>query len=454
MCGIVGMYLKTVDHKDRTIFNQLLFLSSLRGSDSTGVFTVNDRMGWSSQRLAESPQDFLRRGCVDAAVKALPGLPRIVVGHTRAATHGAISAENTHPFHIGKPEDRIVGVHNGTVNKVTRTAGRTDSEALYREIHAKGVNETLSNLYTADAYALVWTDAKARSFNIARNKLRPLFYANTADGFYFASEAGMLAWVLDRNGVKHDTIEEFTPFIHYKYNVKTGELTTSKIDQPKPVVYSSGSHGGGSYRGGLYGDTGWPDHGGYDSYRSTPLITNLYGGAVFDNLTGRYIPWGVIPNVTGTTPSDCGDSVSAGSGCGSDSLLGDKGSLPAKTVKNLIQEARGAREVKNNVVPFSPRKTTVTKESTTEDGDEGDTGKVTGLLRDSALNNVDPSQAYKAIDEGCAYCNDCVFGSDVIDYKRGTIQGVVRKDDTGSAFFVCEECFTAGHPTDLSRSLH
>ncbi len=107
-----------------------------------------------------------------------------------------------------------------------------DSHAIARNMAdvppgAKSVIEDLDGAFT-----LVWHDARDDMIRIVRNKERPLHMAVSEQGngstLYFASEAGMLAWLLRRNGITHGPI--FEP--------KPGKLMTFDRDPMAPTVES------------------------------------------------------------------------------------------------------------------------------------------------------------------------------------------------------------------------
>lgn len=85
-----------------SFLTQALTCLEYRGYDSCGVVTRSDG-GWNAQRAIGPPSE-----CLSAI---LPGT--IGVGHTRWATHGAVTIQNTHPIKGG--DDELFLVHNGIV---------------------------------------------------------------------------------------------------------------------------------------------------------------------------------------------------------------------------------------------------------------------------------------------------------------------------------------------------
>jgi hypothetical protein len=117
---------------------------------------------------------------------------KVLVGHNRWATKGAISVANAHPFH----RDHLIGAHNGTLRS---TFGLTDqkdfevdSENLYHHMAKVGEAKGISD--ANGAFALTWWNTLDQSINFIRNNERPLWWSTSADfkTFFWASEAWML----------------------------------------------------------------------------------------------------------------------------------------------------------------------------------------------------------------------------------------------------------------------
>src|SRR6185369_11244015 len=195
MCGLVGMA-GDLNASHEKIMKDLLVFDTVRGVDSTGVCYVskhNDEVKIAKQ--IGNPFELFDQKSFD---KASNGLQKVMIGHNRYATSGAISRSNAHPFDVGK----IVGVHNGTIknkwNLHNHMDFKVDSENLYHHIQEKGLTDMLDK---ADgAWALVWWNKEDKTVNFLRNKERPLFFSSSTDAkgeadgktIFWASEAWML----------------------------------------------------------------------------------------------------------------------------------------------------------------------------------------------------------------------------------------------------------------------
>jgi predicted glutamine amidotransferase len=201
MCGIVGLISKRKwgfynGHAD--VFKELLFVDTLRGPDSTGVFGVTKNANVSILKAAIPGPQFIELDNFKKFCDSMTKNYVAVIGHNRKATKGSISAKNAHPFKV----DDITLVHNGTIwgDKEFKEGVEVDSHQIAHDISEKGEFETIKAIN--GAYALVWFNKTDKTLNAVRNSQRPLSILET-DGFWvLASEAGLAHAVLIRNNYK------------------------------------------------------------------------------------------------------------------------------------------------------------------------------------------------------------------------------------------------------------
>tara|TARA_R110002020_G_scaffold287099_1_gene502553 strand:+ start:6131 stop:7507 length:1377 start_codon:yes stop_codon:yes gene_type:complete len=215
MCGIVGA-IGSMVFADEKIFKQLLIVDALRGEHSTGAVSVTKAHGVKAFKKAVGPLDFLT---MRGFTTLIAGQQRVLIGHNRYATKGAVNNTNAHPFTVGN----VTGVHNGTLAGQHRLPDskdfEVDSENIFHSINKIGIDQTVPLL--DGAYVLVWVDELEGTFNILRNNQRPLFYALDKGGkvLYYASEPWMLHGILARNNVEHQQIKEFEADYLHTYSL-------------------------------------------------------------------------------------------------------------------------------------------------------------------------------------------------------------------------------------------
>lgn len=105
MCGVFG-FTGNIPCATRIILaRSLACFNQDRGDDSTGLANISPDRSVSIWKEAIAAQ----WAVTEAEFAAHAGAPGTLIGHTRYATHGAVTADNAHPWQIG----RTVGCHNG-----------------------------------------------------------------------------------------------------------------------------------------------------------------------------------------------------------------------------------------------------------------------------------------------------------------------------------------------------
>jgi hypothetical protein len=182
---------------------------------------------------------FRSHSYADALIRRAAYTNTITICHTRAGTSGGGGMDAAHPFLITDEDNvrQVVGVHNGTLtgwnHKPAAKHCNVDSEWIFTHIFNKGADAFKD--FTG-AYALVWWDSdNPKVLNIARNKERTMYVALLDDdGMAFASEPGMLQWLLDRRGIKQlGKIKEIIADMHYQFPISDfSKYTKEPLRQP------------------------------------------------------------------------------------------------------------------------------------------------------------------------------------------------------------------------------
>jgi len=231
MCGLVGIIGDVNSVASRKMFTTMLFLDTLRGEDSTGVYAINykDNEVNILKDALQAP-DFIQEKPYEDMMR-VSNRYSALIGHNRAATVGVVNKRNAHPFEHGD----ITMVHNGTLRNEhmldTYKDFYVDSEMLCGDFNKNGMKNTIMKVN--GAFALIWHDKSDNTVNILRNSERPLSYAvfqaqssaNVLIGSPFlavASEPWMMTVAASRSGIKM-----ISPDIK---SVKVGEHVKIDID--------------------------------------------------------------------------------------------------------------------------------------------------------------------------------------------------------------------------------
>lgn len=208
MCGIVGFINRESNFKTSEPltkwFKQALYCDALRGEHGTGILSVNDKGFYNMYKKSLNAADFLELSKTKSVLKDSSVFS---VGHNRWATQGTHTDDNSHPFEHGS----IILFHNGTVTNhrtLSKPTFNVDSSAVsFMLSESKDIKKSLERL--EGTYSLVWYDFLLETLNFARNEDRPMFFGYVKDSksILFASEAPMIRWLANRNGIALEKIE-------------------------------------------------------------------------------------------------------------------------------------------------------------------------------------------------------------------------------------------------------
>lgn len=263
MCGLIGFATieeKKIISKRMKWTETALYVSTLRGEDSTGVALIDKNTHETS--LYKSPVPGWAFVTTKQFTKAASVLDDacVAIMHNRAATVGHISYENAHPF-INGP---VTMAHNGTLLSWDKKGHNTDSEWLC-SLLASTTDTTAALENINGAYALSWFDKRDGSLNLARNSQRPLAYVISKNGKFvaWASEPWMIAAACDRSGWYETkdlgAVVVVEPgHLHKFYMDRSLKPTVSKFESYSPPTY--GYYGSGynnGYRGTTYNSSNY-----------------------------------------------------------------------------------------------------------------------------------------------------------------------------------------------------
>lgn len=248
MCGIVGLA-GNLELADEKTLMRLLVFDYFRGTDSTGLAAIRKNGEAKISKLSSHPIDLFQMPSFKTTL--LAATSHAFIGHNRAATRGAVTTYNAHPFEVGD----ITGVHNGTLDQVSWQRLETaldmkftvDSQALIAAIDKLGIEAAIKLCEegkdaSTGAWSLVWHDKKDNSLNFLRNKHRPMWLAYTDDykKLFWASEWAAIhaacelapvdyKWCKDKENMAFFTTE---PDVWYSFDLV--ELAKGSKARPKP----------------------------------------------------------------------------------------------------------------------------------------------------------------------------------------------------------------------------
>ncbi len=220
MCGIVFVH-GYIGLSERRAFNMLPKLDTTRGSHSTGILSVDSALETCVVKSKGTPWDLYKTDAYHKWDNTHFGIGdpmcTLLLGHNRYATTGKINKKNAHPFHEGK----IIGVHNGTLTDqsllVDSDKYAVDSQNIFHHMNEKGEKDAIELL--DGAFTLAWVNEEDKTFNLVRNKQRPMHYAISKDGrtVFGASEIWMLIVALDAANIKgFSEIESLDVMVQHK----------------------------------------------------------------------------------------------------------------------------------------------------------------------------------------------------------------------------------------------
>lgn len=329
MCGLVGIAAKNMTKSHVKAFEMMLYLDTIRGWDSTGIAMISLPASRKNvdhvfaHKRAITGMEFLGTRAWNKIGNTAVQHGRVLMGHNRAATKGAVCDMNAHPFQHGN----ITLMHNGSLNRWRDIAGHkneftVDSEAICWALSQTDTYEEMDDVLEDinGAFALTFHDADDDTLNFVRNSERPLVWANVYPGNYkgakpngimWASESEFIAIAARKAGLTIGKINWLPVGKHVRLSVDTLEVVDERdveVYDPakKKVTVVHSAHKSNTSSGGKSTSTPGasgpsngksvkphPDIGQYFEFVSIGETWKSYGGNHVDEKVGYMQGYGV-----------------------------------------------------------------------------------------------------------------------------------------------------------------
>jgi len=191
MCGIFGFVTNKPSKENYKLFEDLCFLSSSRGTDSTGIAVVHKDKVIIEKAPIPSPK-FIEEKLPSYAKQIASA--NIAIGHTRKWTQGKPEDNNNnHPV----VSDSWVMVHNGVCSQMDRIKGykyrgEVDSEILLSYVEKYGLEKGLPKLQGYAAVAILNKADPSKLFLWRHNETVYLGYDKDTETIFFGSTEEIL----------------------------------------------------------------------------------------------------------------------------------------------------------------------------------------------------------------------------------------------------------------------
>lgn len=248
MCGLVGLAVNNVTKPDIKAMEHLIYLDTIRGWDSTGVAMISRPASRKqvdhvfAHKRAVTGMEFLLTRVWDKMASTAITHGRVLMGHNRAATAGAVCDMNAHPFQHGD----ITLMHNGTLHAGShrniaghKNAFNVDSEAICWALSKCDTYDDMDDVIKdlRGAFALVFHDKEDDTLNFIRNGERPLCYTTIRSnikpydrrGIMWASEPEFIVIAARKAGLRIDTPKSLTVGKHVRIDVDTLDIVDERI---------------------------------------------------------------------------------------------------------------------------------------------------------------------------------------------------------------------------------
>lgn len=221
MCGIFGVIYhnkpeESYQPRVHLLINALATASVSRGRDAVGLARLRLKAKPDIVRITRAAYDGVRTRDWNKLLEEYDPNIRLLMGHTRAGTHGGNTLDNTHPFLFEIGDKAVVGTHNGVINnhrefKPDRPFENDSANFIYR------LSRTPSNRWGELLFkvqgSLAMVVAVNNTVHVMRNTGSPLVWCEVQalNAWVYASTEHILRSSLAIAQLEHTKIDALTP---------------------------------------------------------------------------------------------------------------------------------------------------------------------------------------------------------------------------------------------------
>lgn len=254
MCSIFGVVLTrelsvTQRIRIQTLVDCMALAGATRGTDATGIGVVWPGMKHVIVKDAVSSYEMVAKSSWKDALYSHESTPLLVMGHTRAKTHGANTPDNAHPFAFEVDDKlKVMGTHNGVISNFTSFGtGKYDVdsasflESIVPITDLKALGRQLYRISGSYALAFLHGD----KFYLARNTSSPCVFSDLPglQGYVYASTEHMLRVGATAAGLRLGKVKHARAGRLYGFNWMRNRWSTHIYETFNPATGNSVGYG-------------------------------------------------------------------------------------------------------------------------------------------------------------------------------------------------------------------